>query len=95
MRWRPPRPPQPLPALEPHRFTVADYYRMLEAGILREDDRVELLGDVVGQRLLDLGCGDGKERLEWARRLNPQPPARGSPPSAAAPRRSGCQPGNS
>ena len=33
--------------LVPHRFTVADYYRMLEAGILAEDDRVELLGGQV------------------------------------------------
>jgi Uma2 family endonuclease len=33
--------------LVPHRFTVGDYYRMLEAGILQEDDRVELLGGQV------------------------------------------------
>ena len=38
----------PAAGLVPHRFTVADYYRMLEAGILAEDDRVELLnGQVV------------------------------------------------
>jgi Uma2 family endonuclease len=30
------------------RFTVEDYYRMAEAGVLRADERVELLdGDVV------------------------------------------------
>ena len=39
--------PSATPALAPHRFTVADYYRMLEAGILHEDDRVELLGGQV------------------------------------------------
>ncbi len=29
--------------LRPHHFTVADYYRMTEAGVLREDSRVELI----------------------------------------------------
>ncbi len=39
----------PVPARPPaHRFTVAEYYAMAEAGILHEDDRVELLaGEVV------------------------------------------------
>ncbi|MDQ3699749.1 MAG: Uma2 family endonuclease [Chloroflexota bacterium] len=36
------------PALAPHRFTVAEYYRMAETGILGADDRVELLdGQIV------------------------------------------------
>jgi Uma2 family endonuclease len=33
-----PRPPMPI-----HQFTVEEYHRMIEAGILTEDDRVELL----------------------------------------------------
>ncbi len=28
---------------QPHRLTVAEYYRMAEAGIFKEDDRVELI----------------------------------------------------
>jgi Uma2 family endonuclease len=36
------------PGLVRHRFTVADYERMIEAGILTEDDRVELIaGEIV------------------------------------------------
>jgi Uma2 family endonuclease len=32
----------------PHRFNVTDYYKMVEAGILGEDDRVELIeGEIV------------------------------------------------
>jgi Uma2 family endonuclease len=30
--------------LRPHRFTTTDYFQMVAAGILTEDDRVELLG---------------------------------------------------
>lgn len=33
----------------------------------RYPEQVALLGDVAGKRLLDLGCGDGKELLEFAR----------------------------
>jgi len=40
--------PPATPALAPHRFTVADYYRMAEAGLFDEDDRVELVdGEVM------------------------------------------------
>ena len=30
-------------------------------------ENLELVGDVHGKRLLDMGCGDGAEMLEWAR----------------------------
>jgi Uma2 family endonuclease len=33
----------PLPAIPMHRFTVAQYHRMIAAGVLTENDRVELL----------------------------------------------------
>jgi Uma2 family endonuclease len=36
--------PPAAPELVPHRFTTAAYFRMVAAGILTEDDRVELLG---------------------------------------------------
>ncbi len=32
-----------MPALATHRFTVEEYYRMAEVGVLRPDARVELL----------------------------------------------------
>lgn len=39
--------PPAAPVLEPYRFTTGAYFRMVEAGILTEDDRVELLGGQV------------------------------------------------
>ena len=35
--------PTPPPAREKRKFTVAEYYRMAEVGILRPDERVELI----------------------------------------------------
>src|SRR5215211_6268108 len=68
------------------RFTVDEYHRMAEAGILREDERVELLdGDVV--EMSPVGdshveavnrCGEAFAGLVVARRarLSTQNPAR-------------------
>ena len=40
--------PSPPPAREKRKFTVAEYYRMGEVGILRPDERVELIeGEIV------------------------------------------------
>jgi len=42
-------------AIERYQFTVADYERMGEMGILTEDDRVELIaGEIV--RMSPIGC---------------------------------------
>jgi len=47
-----------------HRFTVQDYHRMAEAGILREDDRVELLaGEIVEMPPISPGHAGGVKRL--------------------------------
>ncbi len=67
--------PSAAPALVPHRFTVANYYRMLEAGIFTEDDRVELLGGQVvdmspigpGHASAVDGCGEAFAGLVVAR----------------------------
>ena len=39
--------PRPSIAFEPRRFSVVEYYAMAEAGILTEDDRVELLDGAI------------------------------------------------
>src|SRR5690606_26231594 len=50
--------------LVPHRFTVQDYHRMAEAGILGEDDRVELLeGEVIEMPPIGPGHAGGVKRL--------------------------------
>lgn len=51
--------------LKTRRFTVDEYYRMAEAGILGEDDRVELLkGEIVEMSPI------GKEHAACVNRLN-------------------------
>ncbi|MEZ4726771.1 MAG: class I SAM-dependent methyltransferase [Caldilineaceae bacterium] len=47
----------------------------------------ELAGDVSGKRLLDLGCGDGFELLEWVRRRCASGGVDNSPQQLAAARR--------
>ena len=36
-----------MPVASQHRFNVTEYYRMAEVGVLRPDERVELLNGVV------------------------------------------------
>jgi Uma2 family endonuclease len=47
-----------------HRFTAKDFHRMAEAGILHEDDRVELLhGEIVDMPPIGPGHASGVKRL--------------------------------
>ncbi len=47
-----------------HRFTVAEYYRMAEAGIFNEDSRVELIdGEIVDMPPIGPSHSDGVDRL--------------------------------
>ena len=57
---------QPTTAIEPtrHRFTVADYYRMAEAGIFHEDSHVELVdGEIIDMVPIGPRHSDGVDRL--------------------------------
>jgi len=40
---------------------------ILQGGSYLPFEIIALAGDVSGKRLLDMGCGDGAEMLEWAR----------------------------
>jgi Uma2 family endonuclease len=47
-----------------HRFTIADYHRMVDAGILAEDDRVELIdGEIVDMAPIGREHQAGVDRL--------------------------------
>ena len=50
-------------------------------------ENLELAGDVRGKRLLDMGCGDGAEMLEWALAGATVPGVDNSPVQLAAARR--------
>ncbi|HYF35009.1 MAG TPA: Uma2 family endonuclease [Prosthecobacter sp.] len=53
------------PFPQPYRFTVEEYYRMGEAGIFSEDDRVELLdGQIVMMPPIDPGHAEGTHNSE-------------------------------
>jgi Uma2 family endonuclease len=48
------------------KFTVQQYHRMMESGILREDERVELIrGEIVEMAPI------GERHASYVRRLNP------------------------
>jgi len=47
-----------------HRLTVEEYYRMAEAGILREDDRIELIeGEIIDRPSIGTGHSSATDRL--------------------------------
>lgn len=49
----------------PFRFTVQDYYRMGEAGILKHDDRVELIeGEIVMMPPIDIAHAEGSDNSQ-------------------------------
>lgn len=53
------------PGVERHRFDVTEYHKMLEVGLLTEDDRVELIGgDIVDMTPI------GRRHMNCVNRLN-------------------------
>lgn len=56
---------RPLPPPQPFRFTVKDYYRLGEIGILKEDDRVELIqGEIVMMPPIDPGHAESTDNTQ-------------------------------
>jgi len=54
-----PQPADPPASLRAHRFTVAQYHRLLETGILREHDRVELIQGLIVDKMTHNPPHDG------------------------------------
>jgi Uma2 family endonuclease len=60
-----PAPPAPSGSCETRKFTVEEYYRMAEAGILRPDERVELIcGEIVLMAPIGNPHATGVRRIE-------------------------------
>ena len=56
--------PKPKPLLERWKFTVDDFQRMAEVGLLKEDDRVELIdGELIRMNPIGFGHGGHVKRL--------------------------------
>lgn len=56
---------RPLPPPQPFRFTVKDYYRLGEIGILKEDDRVELIqGEIIMMPPIDPGHAESTDNSQ-------------------------------
>jgi Uma2 family endonuclease len=63
---------RPIPPPQPFRFTVKDYYRLGEIGILKEDDRVELIqGEIVMMPPIDITHAQSTNRSQTPVRLGP------------------------
>ena len=54
---------EPTPPTPVHRFRVAQYHRMIEAGVLTEDDRVELLEGWIVEKMPHNPAHDGTVSL--------------------------------
>ena len=61
---------QPAPAITYHHLTVADYHRLGEAGILHEDDRVELVEGMLID-MAPIGAGHAGQVNRLVNRLAP------------------------
>lgn len=63
-KFPPLAPPAPEQTCQPRKFTVAEYYRLAEVGILQPDERVELIkGEIVLMAPIGHLHGSGVDRL--------------------------------